>query len=124
MNHQHFCVLLIAYASPRESKDKRSDSATSAEGALDLPEADACASAPHADFSEAEPAMEAMESNFGPQSNGITTTPGSDTESFEEVSESDLAALAALSVHGASSRDLLQPEADQVTPMVCSVPVL
>lgn len=68
--------------------------------------------------------MEAIETNFGPQSNGTNTTPGSDTESFEEVSESDLAALAALSVHGASSRDLLQPEADQVTPMVFTVPVV
>lgn len=69
---------------------------------------------------DAEPAVEAVEGNFGSQASEMTTAPGSDTESFEEVSESDLAALAALSVGGVSARQLLQPEADQVSPMVCS----
>lgn len=108
---------LKAYASPKEDKYKLSDAATSVDDAADLAEASDPASASQADLVDAEPAMEAVEANYSPSASGVTTTPGSDTESFEEVSESDLAALAALSVGGMSARQHLQPEADQVTPM-------
>lgn len=109
---------LKAYACPKEEKGKLSECGTSMDETADLAEADCPLS--QTESVEAEPAVEAVEENFGVPPNGVSrTTPGSvsDTESFEEVSESDLAALAALSVGGMSARQHMQPEADQVTPM-------
>lgn len=114
-----FVCFFAAYASPKEDKEKLSECGTSVDETADLAEADCPLS--QTESVEAEPAVEAVEENFGAQVNGVArTTPGSvsDTESFEEVSESDLAALAALSVGGMSARQHMQPEADQVTPMV------
>ncbi|KAK3914126.1 Hormone-sensitive lipase [Frankliniella fusca] len=107
---------LKAYASPKETKETLSKSgATSVDESADLAEMGLAATNEN-DTVEAETALEAVEASFGMQSSGVPTA-GSDTESFEEVSESDLAALAALSVGGMNARQLLQPEADQISPM-------
>lgn len=105
---------LKAYASPKDTQGKLLNSgATSVDETPELAEMGSTAAN---DAVEAEAAFEAVEACFSTQPNGVPAT-GSDTESFEEVSESDLAALAALSVGGMTARQLLQPEADQITPM-------